>query len=108
MNSLNGCIATVIGALGDARFPYVVTGSIASIYCSEPRTTMDPAVVGQADLTDLKRRLTTEMAVSTISAGCGDSRSSDLPNDASVSPEAGSVRWIRGWTGASGTGTGGE
>ncbi len=73
MNSLTGFITTVIGALGDARYPYVVTGSFGSTYYSELRTTMDLDVVAQADLTDLERCLTTEIAVSPISPSDGNS-----------------------------------
>ncbi|MFM7064480.1 MAG: hypothetical protein ACKO04_13465 [Actinomycetes bacterium] len=44
-------MSTVVGALNDAGFPYVVTGSFASIFYSEPRTTMDIDVVVHAPFT---------------------------------------------------------
>ncbi len=41
MNDLTAFVSTVVGGLNDAGFPYLVTGSFASIVDSEPRTTMD-------------------------------------------------------------------
>ena len=48
MNDLTTFVSTVVGALNDAGFPYLVTGSFASIVYSEPRTTMDIDVVVHA------------------------------------------------------------
>jgi len=48
VNDLTAFVSTVVGALNDAGFPYLVTGSFASIVYSEPRTTMDIDVVGVA------------------------------------------------------------
>ncbi|MFZ4670286.1 MAG: hypothetical protein ACOYML_13360 [Microthrixaceae bacterium] len=48
MNDLTAFVSTVVGALNDAGFPYLVTGSFASIVYSEPRTTMDIDVVVHA------------------------------------------------------------
>lgn len=48
MGGLTEFVATVVGALNLAGFPYLVTGSFASIYYSEPRTTMDIDLVVHA------------------------------------------------------------
>ena len=48
MGSLTEFVSTVIGALNNAAFPYLVTGSFASMVYSEPRTTMDIDVVVHA------------------------------------------------------------
>lgn len=48
MTSLTEFISTIIGSLNASGYPYVVTGSYASIAYSEPRTTMDIDVVVHA------------------------------------------------------------
>ena len=48
MTSLAEFISTILGALNASGYPYVVTGSYASIAYSEPRTTMDIDVVVHA------------------------------------------------------------
>jgi hypothetical protein len=48
VNDLTAFVSTVVGALNDAGFPYLVTGSFASIVDSEPRTTMDIDVIVHA------------------------------------------------------------
>lgn len=54
MDGLTEFVSTVVGALNDAEFPYLVTGSFASIYYSEPRTTMDIDLVVHAPFAALE------------------------------------------------------
>lgn len=54
MRSLTEFIATIIEELNASKFPYVVTGSYASIAYSEPRTTVDIDFVVHAPLEGLE------------------------------------------------------
>jgi hypothetical protein len=54
VNDLTTFVSTVVGALNDAGFPYLVTGSFASIVYSEPRTTMDIDIVVHAPVERLE------------------------------------------------------
>lgn len=55
MASLSEFVSTVVDALNASGFPYVITGSFASIYYSEPRTTMDIDVVVNAPFDALEQ-----------------------------------------------------
>lgn len=54
MGGFTEFVATVLGALNASDLPYLVTGSFASIFYSEPRTTMDIDLVVRAPLDQLE------------------------------------------------------
>ena len=92
MGGLTEFVSTVIGALNNAAFPYLVTGSFASMLYSEPRTTMDIDVVVHAPFPRLEEfrqhRLVARQIDREGRSSTGVAFVSCRPNESSMRPRS--------------------